>query len=156
MRKLYVILAAAAVVLTVTPVTQGATFTSVRQLWNRIVFTTELSSVNEVPGCPAGIQTGATGLATVSIGPAGDIRYRVVAAALPGPVVASHIHVGPAGVPGPVVQPLDLTGASEGVVAQGTAFNPGLAGAILFNPTNYYVNVHTTVCPAGAIRGQLL
>jgi hypothetical protein len=32
---------------------------------------------------------------------------------------------------------------------------PALAAAILANAENYYINVHTTVCPEGAIRGQL-
>jgi len=30
-----------------------------------------------------------------------------------------------------------------------------LAAALLANPENYYVNVHTTACPMGTIRGQL-
>jgi hypothetical protein len=72
---------------------------------------------------------------------------------------AGHIHIAPPGVPGPIVQPLLPTGFSSSdrhirlsgsVVISATLFNNLLA-----NPANYYVNLHTTVCPAGAIRGQL-
>ena len=46
-------------------------------------------------------------------------------------------------------------GLNTGLVAEGTTTNLAVATAILANPENYYVNVHTTVCPAGTIRGQL-
>jgi hypothetical protein len=122
-------------------------------------FVAVLSAENEVPGCPAGEESGARGVAIVQVHEeTGEIRYRVVATKLPGTIAGSpgaHIHVGAAGDMGPVVQPLELTGRETGVVATGTAINPALAEAILADPANYYVNVHTTVCPAGAVRGQL-
>jgi hypothetical protein len=122
-------------------------------------FVTALSAENEVPGCPAGVEGGAGGKAVVRIDQeTGEITYRVVARRLPGTITGSpgaHIHVGAAGVMGPVVEPLQLTGRERGLVATGTATNPALAAAIVANPANYYVNVHTTACPAGAIRGQL-
>ena len=55
----------------------------------------------------------------------------------------------------PSCVPFELTGLNTGLVAAGTATNPTLAAAILANPENYYVNVHTTACPTGTIRGQL-
>jgi hypothetical protein len=123
------------------------------------VFVAALSAENEVPGCPAGEESGAAGRAVVRIDEdTGEITYRVVARRLPGTIEGSpgaHIHVGEAGEMGPVVQALELTGRDSGLVATGTATNPALAEAILADPANYYVNVHTTVCPSGAIRGQL-
>lgn len=123
------------------------------------VFVAALSAENEVPGCPAGEESGATGRAIVRVDEeTGRITYRVVARRLPGTIAGSpgaHIHVGGAGEMGPIVQALELTGRDRGLVATGTATNPALAEAIVADPANYYVNVHTTVCPPGAVRGQL-
>ena len=88
----------------------------------------------------------------------GEISYRIVATNLPTTIAGSpgaHIHLGTAEQRGPIVQEFRLTGLNAGLVATGTASNPGLAAAILANPENYYVNVHTTACPAGTVRGQL-
>ncbi len=54
-----------------------------------------------------------------------------------------------------MLQPLTLTGAEVGIVAEGTFTNPQLLAAILANPQLYYVNLHSTTCPGGVIRGQL-
>jgi CHRD domain len=69
------------------------------------------------------------------------------------PATAAHVHVGAAGVAGPVVVPLTPpTGGSSSGCA---SVDPELAKAILKNPAAYYVNVHNAEYPAGAIRGQL-
>jgi hypothetical protein len=49
----------------------------------------------------------------------------------------------------------ERTGLNTGLVAAGTTTNLTVAATILANPENYYVNVHTTSCPTGTIRGQL-
>jgi hypothetical protein len=70
------------------------------------------------------------------------------------PAIGAHIHVGAADVAGPVVvalTPPDGSGQSEGCVVADKA----LADAIYNDPSAYYVNVHTTDFPAGAVRGQL-
>lgn len=71
------------------------------------------------------------------------------------PATAAHIHKAAAGIRGAVVVGLsapDATGHAAGCVGDRDA---GLLRDILTNPEGYYVNVHTTEYPAGAVRGQL-
>ena len=71
------------------------------------------------------------------------------------PAAAAHIHVAPPTAPGPVViglAPPDASGVSSGCVEN---VDPELIKAIRHDPGNYYVNVHTSDFPAGAVRGQL-
>ena len=120
-------------------------------------FVAVLSADEEVPHCDAATNA-ARGVAIFHVldQETGLVEYRIVANNLPGRITASHIHVAPAGDPGPVVQPLALTpGAENGVVGTGTFTNPTLLAALQANPQNYYVNVHSNVCPPGVIRGQL-
>lgn len=69
------------------------------------------------------------------------------------PATAAHIHVGPAGVAGPVV--VALAPPTSGSSAACTSVKRELALAIVKHPENYYVNVHNSEFPAGAVRGQL-
>jgi hypothetical protein len=72
-----------------------------------------------------------------------------------GTVAAAHIHPAPAGVPGPVAVPL-FSGAFDGTdMTRGCVSANGLAGAILANPSGYYINIHSSVYPPGAVRAQL-
>ncbi len=81
------------------------------------------------------------------------------------PATAAHIHKGAKGENGPVVAnlaaPADGNAAdclTEGEVGPGTTpkFPTGeTVAAILADPESYYVNVHNTDYPGGAIRGQL-
>jgi CHRD domain/PEP-CTERM motif len=64
-------------------------------------------------------------------------------------VVAAHIHFAPAGANGPVR--VDFSGQLAGTVTD--------ADAAFITPTSFadkYVNVHTTLFPGGAVRGQLV
>ena len=69
------------------------------------------------------------------------------------PPTMAHIHVGGPGQNGASVVTLqNPVGGSSGTCQPIAA---DVAQAILRNPGGYYVNVHTAVQPAGAIRGQL-
>ena len=153
MRKLYTI----PVVLLVAALTVAAGASS-RPLAR--TFVVQLTAAEEVPPCaPADNSDRGVALFTITDATAGTVSYKVVSTNLPGNIVGSpgaHIH-GPAlaGQTAGIVQPLTLTGAEVGVVAKGTFTNPQLVAAAFANPQLYYVNVHSTTCPAGVIRGQV-
>ena len=73
-----------------------------------------------------------------------------------GTVVAAHIHLAPAGVPGAVVVPLFSGSFAGTAMLRGCVPANGLADDILANPAAYYVNIHSSPnFPAGAVRSQL-
>jgi Cu/Zn superoxide dismutase len=120
-------------------------------------FVAVLNADEEVPHCAAATDA-ARGLAVfhVTDEAAGTVEFTLVANNLPGNILAAHIHLAPKGTPGPVIQTLAPTpGEENGVIKQGTFTNPALVAAMQANPSAYYVNVHTNVCPSGVIRGQL-
>jgi hypothetical protein len=97
------------------------------------------------------------GTAALTVNAASDqVCYRLTTAHL-APVLAAHIHVGGAGVNGPIVVPLfGYSAPKTWTLFTGCVHAaPATLTAILRDPAAYYVNVHTTQYPAGAIRGQL-
>jgi hypothetical protein len=112
-----------------------------------------LSGANEVP--PA--DPDGEGAAAVTIDPANtqvciDIRVANIDT-----VIAAHIHNAPAGSNGPPVVPPagSLPNLPTPTSANCMSAAPALIADMIANPANYYVNVHTTAYPNGAIRGQL-
>ena len=78
----------------------------------------------------------------------------------PGNGRAAHIHAGAKGTNGPVE--VNLAWPQDGQAADcltegeaGKGLDPGEVQRILANPHDYYVNVHNTEFPNGAVRGQL-
>jgi hypothetical protein len=67
---------------------------------------------------------------------------------------AAHIHEGAVDVAGPVVVPF---AAPSGETSTGcvTNLDATVVARIVDNPYGFYVNVHTSDFPDGAVRGQL-
>jgi hypothetical protein len=112
-----------------------------------------LSGANEVPG--PGDPDG-TGEAVIAIVPGqNEICFIIIVARIALPATAAHLHQGTAGIAGPVVVTLAPPGASGASAGCVSGLSHDLVTAIGANPGNYYVNVHTTDYPNGAVRGQL-
>ena len=86
----------------------------------------------------------------------GQLCYTLSVRNLTSAPFASHIH-GVAGrtAAAPIVVPLTPPGAATGSSSGCATVESGLLAAIVANPTDYYVNVHTTAFPGGEVRGQL-
>jgi len=100
------------------------------------------------PGDPDG-----SGTAQFRINPGqGEICYTLSVSNIE-PATAAHIHRAPPTAPGPIVVPLvaPTSGTSSGCASVTRA----LAQEMIRNPGAFYVNVHNTPFPPGAIRGQL-
>jgi hypothetical protein len=118
------------------------------------VSTTQLRTENEVPPRTAA----SFGHTQIKVRNDGTIEFKThIVNPAAETFVAGHIHIGSSTVAGPVVQSLFQGGptSAEEIMQSGEVSNPALAAAICANPSNYYVNYHTTQFPGGAIRGQL-
>jgi hypothetical protein len=82
----------------------------------------------------------------------GRICYTLGVGSLANPT-AAHIHRGDAQTAGPVVVP--LANPAHDISDTCTPVAPALINEIIANPAGFYVNVHTTQYPKGAIRAQL-
>lgn len=113
--------------------------------------TATMTGAAEVPG-PGDPDGAGTAVIRLNKGK-GEVCYELTVSGI-APATAAHIHVGTAGIAGPVV--VSLAPPSSGSVsACATGVDAELIKAIAKNPGDYYVNVHNADFPAGAIRGQL-
>jgi hypothetical protein len=116
-------------------------------------FSTSLTGEAEVPG--PGDPDG-SGTALIRLNPGQEeVCWEITVSDITLPATGAHIHVGTATEFGPVVVgliPPGVSGSSSGC----TSADRDLIKAIIQNPENYYVNVHTVpLYAAGAVRGQL-
>jgi hypothetical protein len=85
------------------------------------------------------------------------ICYTLSWANLSAGAAAAHIHVGTADVNGGIVVPLSVQSppVASGSTSDCISADRALLHAIVKDPAGYYVNVHTSANPGGAVRGQL-
>ena len=148
---------------------------SVADTTDTVVFRTLLSPANEVPPV-TGLD--ASGVAIVWVHVVRDMGGNITSGSVdfqvdysfPGTVeiVGLHIHSGPAGVNAPVVISSGISGAEsimddtgtgtivrQAFVSSGDPAAFDAMVALLSQPDQFYVNLHTSVNPGGALRGQL-
>ena len=105
------------------------------------------------PGDPDGF-----GTATVTINPDNSITATITVARIGSNITGAHIHPGVAGVAGDVLVGFtsSTTSFQNGVLNATVPSVPvDTLNAIRANPSAFYVNVHTSEFPGGAVRGQL-
>lgn len=85
-----------------------------------------------------------------------SINVKMTISGLTTPVNNAHIHKEVAGVAGPVViNFVPATNLVNGRMDTTFTIDKALGDDIFLNPTNYYINVHSTQFGGGEIRGQL-
>jgi hypothetical protein len=131
------------------------------------VFDLQLRSQEEVPRV-RGLRADARGSVTFDLTrnssgviTSGEVVFYVnYEFAGPVTITGLHIHQGRRGTNGPIVVDSGVANVVEpdgdgNVTTVITGVSPSLLQAILDKPRDYYVNLHTTDHPAGAIRDQL-
>jgi CHRD domain-containing protein len=139
-----------------------------------IVFGAAMSAGQEVPPI-SNAEQAATGAATVTFNVTRDASNRIQSGTVDmeftltgfpagSTAILAHIHTGAAGVPGGVLIGSGLSAASPVAMPSGSGTfsarnitaDAATLQSIVDNPSGFYYNVHTTVNPGGAVRGQLV
>lgn len=124
-----------------------------------VLLVAELSGKNEIgqDGTPGVGDPEGTGTANVQlILDPPEVCAQLEVSGIDLPAAAAHIHRGTKEVNGPVVVTLPTPGAdgtADDCVTEGVT--AALLEEIEADPAGFYVNVHTSAFPAGAVRGQL-
>jgi hypothetical protein len=153
-RPIITLLAALALLMSISVTSVSAT-----EVRSRLFLLTLTGDQEATPTCapPAlcGDPDAVAGMALVVLPARDKVCFATAWKRIDGTVTAAHIHLAPVGVPGPVKVPL-FAGSFDGTDSTYACMPAlGFAGAILANPSAYYVNIHSTVYPAGAVRAQL-
>jgi CHRD domain len=144
-----------------------------------VVFTAQLSAANEVPPVSNAESTArGTGILTFNLTrdasgaiTSGTVTWEVSANSFPAGATAILMHIhgpnAPAGVNANVFVNSGLTAASGVTFPNGSGTinlqnvtnnttTPANLQAVIDNPAAFYLNVHTTANPGGALRAQLV
>ena len=125
-------------------------------------FDTWMNTAQETGTLAPATPAGAVGLCNFSVNSKGDSLWvNVQADHLSGPITGAHFHTGKAGASGGVL--IGLTSFIHGNAVSGilTSANPVFTGGLTIESFvnkvlsgDIYVNMHTTLNPAGEVRGQ--
>jgi hypothetical protein len=111
-----------------------------------------LTGAAEVPG-PG--DTNGAGLFEARVNPGTERICYTLSASSIDQATAAHIHQGGPSEAGDPVLTLDTPDGDDDDSEDCQDIDRGLAQALIQNPADYYVNIHTGPFPQGAIRGQL-
>ena len=139
-----------------------------------LTFRATMSSANEVPPV-SNAETGASGTATITLTPTRDASNAVTGGTVTmsftvqgfpagSNITAAHIHGpnAPAGTNAGVlinagVTPIPMpVGSASFTSAAVSVTDAAIINGIMSSPGTFYFNVHTTLNPGGAVRGQLV
>jgi hypothetical protein len=111
-----------------------------------------VSPANETPPLDTGM--GGLGVAVVTFNDDGTSSALIIESAFgyDTPITASHIHIGDAGVAGPVICPLSGSDFVNPVIGS-CNFTVDQTNALLNG--GLYLNIHTQAHPGGEVRDQL-
>jgi hypothetical protein len=112
-----------------------------------------MNGAQEVPG--PGDPDGKGGAKITLLPRHGTVCFAIWVKDITLPATAAHIHAGAWGVAGPAVVTLGAPDAEGMAKGCATGVDPELIKDIGRYPRMYYVNVHNTDFPGGAVRGQL-
>ena len=114
-----------------------------------VVFNVNLDGLAQVPG-PGAID--GAGSANIIVDPLGtEVCYTIQTSNI-GPLTAAHIHEGRNGTSGPIAVTLSATTPEETKCVATTA---SIVKGLTSGDRAFYVDVHTSEFPDGAIRAQL-
>lgn len=116
-----------------------------------VTFKSTLTGWNELPHRSGDRDGGGT--AVFELDPHNRLCYVLTTYNIDGQITAAHIHLGNNTKEGPVF--VTLAAPSFGEVHTCQQVTTRVASALNEEPTNFYVNVHSSRYPDGAIRGQL-
>jgi len=138
------------------------------------VFTSTLTTANEVPAIPNPSESTASGTVTITMNVTRDASGTITAATTTfvcnmtgfpagSAVNVAHIHNAAAGASagvfvntGLVAGEVTLTNGAGSFTKSAVNTTVAQAEAIVANPPGFYFNVHSTLNPSGVIRGQLV
>lgn len=113
-----------------------------------------MDGAQEVPG-PGDSDGAATGTITLD-DVTGVVSWNITYVNLATPLSAMHIHPGAAGVAGaPLIDLGVATTGGAGTLINSLSANTTTVASIVASPTDFYLNIHNTPFPGGAVRDQL-